>query len=95
MPPRHRTAVGAEADDHSHFGEPFAAQLADIDLAALTHVSRPSIADMRIVRPHDRLRTLAAPCQEPFQRLEHVPIAQVPGLGRAVIHDPAIALGCN
>ena len=91
---RHGAAVGAEADEHGGFGEPLAAQPADIDLVAhFTHFSRRGIADMRVVRPHHRLGAVAAPRQELLERLEHMPVAQVPGLGRSVIHDPVIALG--
>jgi hypothetical protein len=34
----------------------------------------------------------AAPVEQVFQGLEHVPVAQVPGFGRPVVHDAVIAL---
>src|SRR3954468_18109565 len=50
---RHRAMVGAQSDRIASAAEFLAAQLADIVLAALRHLGRGGVADMRIVRPHD------------------------------------------
>ena len=48
---------------------------------------------MGVVRPHHRLGALAAAIEDVLQRVEHVPVAQVPGRRRALVHDAVVVLG--
>ena len=48
--------VGGEADQNGRRAEMLACQLADVELAAMSHLRRACVADMGIVCPHDNLR---------------------------------------
>lgn len=67
--------------------------MADIVLAARSHLGRRRIADVGIMRPNDRLTAGAVECQQVLQRREHMLVAQIPGRTRTIIHDAIIALG--
>ena len=70
-----------------------AAQLADVEFVAqLAHLRVPRIADVRVVRPHDRTASRPAGVEQVLQRLEHVRVAQIPGLGGAVIRRTVVRL---
>ena len=71
-------------------------QLADIQLAALAHLGRPRVAEMRVVRPyhHTCTRTHAIEiAQQLPERVDHVAIAQVPRLGTPPEHRPVVRFG--
>ena len=74
------SAVGAEADQVGLFAELFAAQVADVVLAAGGHFSRACVADMRIVRPHDGFAVRPMEREQGFQSSKHMTIAQIPGI---------------
>ena len=83
----------AEADERCGCIELFAAQLPDVDLLAhQSHFGESRIADMRIVRPHHGLRAGSLEVEQVVERLEHVPVAQIPGFGGAEIHRAIIGL---
>src|SRR5690606_17261515 len=86
-------AVRGHADQHRLTTEGGATELADVELAAPAHGSRGGITDVRIVRPDHRTGVRAAMLQQCAQGVEHVPVAQVPGLGGAAIHGAVIVLG--
>ena len=61
--------------------EPFARELADVQLAALAHLRRPRVAYVGVVRPDGYLRASAAALEvldQLVERLGHVSVAQVP-----------------
>ena len=89
---RNGSAVGAETYQIRVAAEFLATQVADIVLPARGHFSRGQIADMGIMRPHDRFAAVAVKRQQILQRREHVLVAQVPGCARTVIHNPIITL---
>ena len=75
----HRAGVGSEPDQRRLAAEALAAELADVQFAALgAHVGEAGIADVRVVRPDHRLRRRPAQRQDMVEGLEHVPVAQVP-----------------
>ena len=85
----------AESDQHGFTAETLTNQLANIQFAVQAHFRRARIAEMRIVRPDDRFR-LPAPIQMPhqrFDRLDHVPVSQIPGGRAPAKHRPIILLG--
>src|SRR5436190_428614 len=91
---RHRAGVGAEADQRGLIAEALATELADVELIAdLAHVSIARVADVRVVRPHDRFGSGAARFEQVLESLEHVRVTQIPGRRAAVIHDAVVALG--
>ena len=47
--------VGSEPDQHDVAATPLAREPPDVELAALGHLGRARISDMRVVRPHDNL----------------------------------------
>ena len=53
-----------------------AAGFANIELALPAHRRRGGIADMRIMRPDDRLRSFPARFKTAEQRIEHMAVAQ-------------------
>jgi hypothetical protein len=70
--------IGAEPDQIGGVAVGGARKLADVELAARTHLRRRGIADMGVVLPHDRLGVGTAEREQHLQRLEHVLIAQIP-----------------
>ena len=73
--------------------ELFPAELADIDLVSrLAHVGRCSVADVGVVCPAHGSRALSAPVHQMSEGVEHVSVAQVPGLCRAVVHGSIVSL---
>ena len=76
----HATLVGGETDEHGFIFKTLTNQLANIQLATLAHLGRARIPEVRIVRPNDclRLATAIEMRHQRFDRLNHVPIAQVP-----------------
>ncbi len=76
-----RAVVRPEADEERRPAEGLPAEVADVDLAAHAHLGGCRVAQVGVVLPHDGLRAGAAEPEQRLQRLEHVPVAQVPGLG--------------
>src|SRR3712207_9554315 len=74
-------SIRSKADQNGLIAVALAAELADVELALPAHGRGGGVADMGIVRPHHRLG-IVAPREQALERLEHVPVAQVPGLGR-------------
>ena len=53
-----------------------------VALSALAHLSRASVAEVRVVRPQDDLRLPALFFEMRYQRMQrfrHVAVAQIPG----------------
>src|SRR3546814_15406006 len=48
---------------------------------------------MAVMGPDHRLCAIAAMRKKRLERFEHVPVAQVPALGRAAVHGTVIAFG--
>ena len=71
----HRAAVGAEP--HQHGVPPVLppGQLAQVELPPPPHRRGGRIPDVRVVRPHHRLRPRPARLQQMVQRVGHVPVA--------------------
>ncbi len=90
---RHRAVVRAEADQHGLVAEGLLRQFADIELPAPAHLRRRGVPDMGIVRPHHRLAQRPAAVQQVHQRVEHMPVTQVPGVVPGPIHHPVVLLG--
>ena len=93
---RNRPMIRGEADQHGIAAIFLARQLADIQLAALTHRCCPGVAQMRIMRPDDDLGmpTFAAEVShQRLQRLDHVAVAQVPRRHFAEKHRAVILFG--
>ena len=101
-----RSVVGGEADQEGVATVALAHELADVELAARPHLGAARVAEVRVVRPHDRALVAAVAVevrQQPVERLGHVAVAQVPGrLGAAehravvllgVLHEPRVLLG--
>ena len=74
----HLAAVGRHADQHRVAAESRAAEFADIEFATPAHRGRRGIADVRVVRPDHCLGIRAAMIEQGTQRIEHVPVAQIP-----------------
>src|SRR5438874_33570 len=90
----HRTCMGAEADQGSLIAKPLPTELSDIELVADdSHVRVTRVADVRIMCPDDRLGAGTARLKQVYEGLEHVRVAQVPGLCAAVVHDAIVPLG--
>ena len=53
-------------------------ELADVDHAVRRHVGIAGVADVRVMRPDDRLGALAVEAHDPLERLHHMMIADVP-----------------
>ena len=71
-------------------------QLANVQFAAPAHLGRPSVADVRVVFPHDDARGAIVAVQVRQQMVEgvgHVPVSQVPGADRVAEHRPVVLLG--
>src|SRR3954447_17548600 len=73
--------VGAEADQGRLLAEGGAAELADVELALPAHLGGGGIADMAVMCPDHRLGIWPAALQQGAERVEHVPVAQVPAFG--------------
>ena len=77
-----RAGVGGESDEARVVAEALAYELPDVQLAALSHLGRASVAEMGVVLPDDDLCVAASAAAEMIgqreQRLGHVLIAQVP-----------------
>jgi hypothetical protein len=73
--------MGREADEEGLAPVRLADELSEIDLAAPAPVRGPGIAQVGIMRPDHDLRGITLPAEmnaERFERLAHVPVAQVP-----------------
>jgi hypothetical protein len=69
-----------EADQNSFASKSLANQLADVHFTIMTHLRRARVAEVRIVRPDDGFE-LTGPiemCDQIFDRLHHVAVAQIP-----------------
>ena len=76
---RNRPRMSAKADQHSALPEMFAAKLADIELFANgAHLGVTRVADVRVVRPDDRLRPIPVRFEDMDEGLEHMGVAQIP-----------------
>ena len=85
-----------EADEHGLAAVLAAYELADVELAALGHLRRPRIADVRVVGPHGDAGAPVLPIEVLDQRVErlgHVAVAQVPRRDLFEEHRPVIRLG--
>ena len=85
-----------EADECHVVAVTLTHELAEVQLATRAHRGRPCVAEMRVVRPDDRLGAPVRPIEprhEGVQRLRHVAIAQVPRLVAAPEHRPIVLLG--
>src|SRR5579883_1258124 len=90
----HLAAMRAEADQGDIVAPALTAELTETELAMdLAQIGVTRVADMRIMRPDDRLRFCAVRVEKMGQRFAHMPVAQIPGLRSAVIHGSVIALG--
>jgi hypothetical protein len=90
---RHRALVAAEADEGRLVAEFFATELTDIQLVAnRSHLSVPGVADMGVMGPHHRLGGRSAPLKKLAERVEHMPVAQVPARRTAPIHGAVVGL---
>ena len=86
--------MSSKTDEGGTPAKALPAQLADIQLATRRpHFGVAGVADVGVVRPDHDLRLGPARREDSFQRVEHVPVAQVPGFVRAVVHDPIVSLG--
>ena len=78
---RDRAVVSGEADQYRLMAILLTRELTDIELAALAHLRRACVAEMRIMLPNRKLRTAAFPAEMGNQRVErfgHMAVAQVP-----------------
>ena len=76
-----RAVMRREADEDGLSAIFLAHQLTHIQLAALTHLRRPGVSQMRIMRPDDNfcLPALAIEVRDKrIECLDHVTVAQVP-----------------
>src|SRR3989442_8493200 len=72
---RHRTRVRRLTDQHGAHPATLAHELSDVQLAALPHFRRARVTQMRVVCPHDDVRTGAALVEELHdlgKRVDHV-----------------------
>ena len=90
----HAAPKGAKPDEHHAVAASLLAdELAEVHHAVPGHIGEPRVADMCVVRPHDRLRVRAMMVQQVIQGLGHVAIADVPRLGAAAHHGTVVGLG--
>src|SRR5438477_13110817 len=78
----HRAGIGCEADEHGFRSITLAHQLADIEFAIVSHVSRARIAQVRVVLPdgHSRRFALGIPMlDELVERFRRIMLAYDPG----------------
>ena len=76
---RHRPGISAEADVECAATEFLPHEPSEVQLTALTHLRRTSVAQVRVVRPDDDFGAAAVEIiDDLLERLEHVRIAQVP-----------------
>lgn len=87
----HGAVIGSEAEEIGIVAVLLPDELADVEFAPGGHLGRGGIADVGVVLPDHGLGVRAAEGEQRFQRVEHVLVAQVPGLGGAVVHDPVVA----
>src|SRR5688500_2314825 len=86
--------VRPKSNQGRHLPEALATELPEIQFVThRSHLGETRIADMRVMRPNDRLRPGSARFEQMLQRLEHMRISKIPRLRAAVVHDPVIALG--
>src|SRR5262249_24233288 len=85
--------AGKADQDHVILPMSFAHKLAHVDHSLLGHIGEASVANMRVVFPNNRLGPRAMMLHEAFQRFDHVPIPDVPGVWAAVNHGSIIVLG--
>ena len=52
---------------------------------------RRGVTDVRIVRPYDRLSVRSPPLHQVVESVEHMPVAQVPGLCGGIVHRSIIS----
>src|SRR5690606_37393841 len=84
------SAIGSEADQYRGLAEPLADYLAGVVFAPdLAHFGVARIVDVRVVRPDDGPGLRSAMIEDPLERVEHVLVAKVPGVG-VVIIDRAV-----
>ena len=72
--------ICGETNQHRLFWKAFADELSHVDFTTLPHLSRPRIAQVRIVRPYNRFR-LPASIKMRDQSLNcfhHVAVPQIP-----------------
>src|SRR5205085_1335722 len=77
---RYRSAICREADQHSIAFISLAQELSDIQLAALSHLRRACITQMRVMFPDDdlcRRSTLLQMFHQFIECLSHVRVAKV------------------
>src|ERR1041385_2488486 len=67
---RHRGGERAEANEYGILAVPLADELAHVELSSLAHLRRPSIAEVRVVLPHDDLGVLALTAEVRDERVE-------------------------
>ncbi len=89
---RHCAAIRAKADQRSVRAERLAAEFADVELPLPTQSGGGGVADVGIMRPDDGLRLRPARLQKIFERVEHMPVAQVPGRCSPMEHQSVILL---
>src|SRR5437867_7599933 len=86
--------MSGESDEHSIAAESFPKQLANVHFTMMSHLGRTRVAKVGIVRPDDRFRLPASVemCDQIFDGLYHVPVAQVPRRCAPAKHRPVILL---
>src|SRR5690349_3291356 len=92
---RDRPSVGRETDKSGGPTVTLPNKLSKIQFAAFSHLGLAGVAEMRVVRPDDRLWILVMLPQVLQQRIEgvrHMCIPQVPGARPAPIHRAIVLL---
>lgn len=90
-----RSPMGAESDQHGFPPVGGARQLAYVPFTRISHFSRTRVTQVGIVGPHCNARRLLAArqiCNQRFESVYHVAIAQVPRRNAAAEHRPIVGL---
>src|SRR5207244_6460667 len=84
--------MSAESDQHSILAKSLAHELAHVHFSIMTHLRRAGVAKVGIVRPNNRfgLPATIVMRNQIFERLDHVPVSQVPRRSAPAEHPPVI-----
>src|ERR1051326_3021158 len=86
----YRPPIGSKTNADKVRAVSRSAQLADVEFSLPAHRGRCRVTDVRVVRPNHSFRVWSAVTYQELKGIEHVPVAQVPGLARAFVHDAII-----
>src|SRR6266513_2986950 len=84
--------MSGESDQHSILAKSLAYELAHVHFSIMTHLRRAGVAKVGIVRPDNRfgLPATIETRNQIFERLDHVPVAQVSRRSAPAEHRPVI-----